>query len=269
MEVNDIDPEFSESHAEYKKVVLPVSPPIKTVSKDHIPDFTKQVGILKIYLFVNYISGGNRGKSFTALNADKILFQIQEPPVELNIHALNDEDSRNNGFRKLRAEPREVKVIIAGGDGSVMWAFETMLAFHIEPAKCPMGVLPFGTGNDLAAMLGWGRTPPRSIVGKHMKSLQKLVKQWANAVPQPLDIWDIEVDVDSESGYFTKIGNGEKTELKDKDGNRMLTYRRLMINYFSFGIDARIGLNFEKRRAKKTWINKLIYCWEGFKKSII
>lgn len=39
-----------------------------------------------------------------------------------------------------------------------------------------------------------------------------------------------------------------------------------MTNYFSFGLDARIGLGFDKRRSSRKWINKLIYGWEGFKK---
>lgn len=39
-----------------------------------------------------------------------------------------------------------------------------------------------------------------------------------------------------------------------------------MSNYFSIGIDARIGLGFDRNRTKTACCNKCVYCWEGFKK---
>ncbi len=37
----------------------------------------------------------------------------------------------------------------------------------------------------------------------------------------------------------------------------------------SVGVDARIGLGFDKHRTKSSFINKIIYCWEGFKKNFL
>jgi diacylglycerol kinase (ATP) len=39
-----------------------------------------------------------------------------------------------------------------------------------------------------------------------------------------------------------------------------------MINYFSIGVDARIGLSFDRNRQNSRVVNKAVYCWEGFKK---
>lgn len=39
-----------------------------------------------------------------------------------------------------------------------------------------------------------------------------------------------------------------------------------MSNYFSIGIESRIGLGFERNRAKSRAANKMVYAWEGFKK---
>lgn len=39
-----------------------------------------------------------------------------------------------------------------------------------------------------------------------------------------------------------------------------------MSNYFSMGIDSRIGLGFDKRRTKSKCCNKCVYGLEGFKK---
>lgn len=39
-----------------------------------------------------------------------------------------------------------------------------------------------------------------------------------------------------------------------------------MSNYFSIGVESRIGLGFEKKRAGNACRNKCIYAWEGIKK---
>mmetsp|Transcript_9627 Transcript_9627/g.9583 ORF Transcript_9627/g.9583 Transcript_9627/m.9583 type:complete len:149 (-) Transcript_9627:359-805(-) len=90
-----------------------------------------------------------------------------------------------------------------------------------------------------------------------------------DAIPQNLDIWSIEIDVE-ENGYFQKISKHvhgfERKNITDDNGNISKSYQRLMTNYFSIGLDARIGLGFDKRRSKKKCFNKCIYVWEGFKK---
>lgn len=42
-----------------------------------------------------------------------------------------------------------------------------------------------------------------------------------------------------------------------------------MSNYFSVGIDARIGLGFEQHRTTYRFCNLLVYCFEGFKKLFV
>ncbi len=39
-----------------------------------------------------------------------------------------------------------------------------------------------------------------------------------------------------------------------------------MSNYFSLGVESRVGLNFEKRRTNHYLTNKCCYGWEGVKK---
>lgn len=38
-----------------------------------------------------------------------------------------------------------------------------------------------------------------------------------------------------------------------------------MSNYCSIGLDAKIGLDFDKNRTKSRFLNKLVYGWEGLK----
>ena len=56
----------------------------------------------------------------------------------------------------LTASNHFFRVIVCGGDGSVMWVVEEMIHYKIDSEKCPIGILPFGTGNDFSRVLGWG-----------------------------------------------------------------------------------------------------------------
>jgi diacylglycerol kinase (ATP) len=41
-----------------------------------------------------------------------------------------------------------------------------MVMHNIEVDKVPLGIIPFGTGNDFSRVLGWGGGVGDEIVGK-------------------------------------------------------------------------------------------------------
>jgi diacylglycerol kinase (ATP) len=75
-----------------------------------------------------------------------------------------DPKNREQGMNLMREEVektnKNVRVIAGGGDGTVMWVVEEMKKHRIPFQKCPLGTIPFGTGNDFSRVIGWGAHEP-------------------------------------------------------------------------------------------------------------
>lgn len=92
--------------------------------------------------------------------------------VEVHIYDMMNAENRHKGMELMREEVdkstnftktkflanKNVRVIAGGGDGTVMWVVEEMKKHKISFPKCPLGTIPFGTGNDFSRVIGWGGT---------------------------------------------------------------------------------------------------------------
>ena len=84
-----------------------------------------------------------------------------------------------------------------GGDGTVGWILSVMDALDLPRPRPAIGIIPLGTGNDLARSLNWG--------GKYRdKPLRKVLLDIAKAEVVELDRWSLKVTRLPYSGIGTE-----------------------------------------------------------------
>ena len=53
---------------------------------------------------------------------------------------------------------RKMRILAAGGDGTVAWILKTVRELGLDPEPPSWRCMPLGTGNDLSLSFGWGNT---------------------------------------------------------------------------------------------------------------
>ncbi|XP_042314364.1 diacylglycerol kinase eta [Sceloporus undulatus] len=126
-----------------------------------------------LLVFVNSKSGDNQGVKFLrrfkqSLNPAQV-FDLMNGGPHLGLRLFQKFDN----FR----------ILVCGGDGSVGWVLSEIdkLSLH---KQCHLGVLPLGTGNDLARVLGWGGscdddTQLPQILEKLERASTKMLDRWS------------------------------------------------------------------------------------------
>ncbi|XP_047450553.1 diacylglycerol kinase delta-like isoform X2 [Mugil cephalus] len=105
------------------------------------------------------------------------------------------------------------RILVCGGDGSVGWVLSDIDALMLHK-QCQLGVLPLGTGNDLARVLGWGSACDDDT------QLPQILEKLERASTKMLDRWSIMV-------YETKFPRQHSTSTVTEDDSevqQILTY---------------------------------------------
>ena len=156
----------------------------------------------------------------------------------------------------------KIRILIAGGDGTVLGVVEDLNKEGIPLNRCTFGAMPFGTGNDLSHSLGFGN---ECKVGG-IRSFHRVLYTYLIGVPSKIDVWELYVKVSLDNGIiYDVIKNGEKIK-EDSNNNKVLEFKKTFVNYFSLGFDARVGFQFEQRRSSSRFCNKFIYAVEAAKR---
>ncbi|XP_077200187.1 diacylglycerol kinase eta isoform X2 [Paroedura picta] len=125
-----------------------------------------------LLVFVNSKSGDNQGVKFLrrfkqSLNPAQV-FDLMNGGPHLGLRLFQKFDN----FR----------ILVCGGDGSVGWVLSEIDKLNLHK-QCHLGVLPLGTGNDLARVLGWGgscddETQLPQILEKLERASTKMLDRW-------------------------------------------------------------------------------------------
>jgi diacylglycerol kinase (ATP) len=248
-----------------------------------------------VFVFYNPTSGGNAGSILKSLNS----ILVKNPktpltPVTVHLHNITSgESGKKEGFLKLKGmlgldeksttgtairstsmsfsgteisstRTKSVKfelmrVLVAGGDGTIFWLMSECLAHGISPEQIAIGVIPFGTGNDFSRVTGWGK----GFSTFSFQMLEKAVLQAGNATIQDFDLFRVVIQLRSD-GFVSKIKGTQKEVIVE--GNQT-DIEKVMGNYFSLGVESRVGLGFDRHRTKSAFFNKVVYLCEGTKKT--
>ncbi|XP_066898158.1 diacylglycerol kinase iota isoform X2 [Kogia breviceps] len=193
-----------------------------------------------LLVFVNPKSGGNQGTKVLQmfmwyLNPRQVFDLSQEGPKD----AL-----------ELYRKVPNLRILACGGDGTVGWILSILDELQLSPQP-PVGVLPLGTGNDLARTLNWGG-------GYTDEPVSKILCQVEDGTIVQLDRWNLHVE-----------RNPDLPPEELEDGVCKLPLS-VFNNYFSLGFDAHVTLEFHESREanpekfNSRFRNKMFYAGAAF-----
>ena len=167
-------------------------------------------------------------------------------------------------FENFISTNNNLKILVGGGDGTVMSMIKILKQKNINIKKCIFGHLPLGTGNDLSISLGFDKKVKLDNIT--IIELYNILLNYYLSEYGFLDIWKSELVLDEKNGLIIQNTRDGKKPLLDEKGKILRKYIRPFTNYLSLGYDARVGYDFDPRRTNSRCFNQCIYCWEGFKK---
>ncbi|XP_039146018.1 diacylglycerol kinase 7-like [Dioscorea cayenensis subsp. rotundata] len=242
-----------------------------------------------LVVFVSPKSGGGHGT--------KLKDRLEDLMAKEQVFDLDDKEKRPAEFVKYglvclerlaelgdscaRLVRQRLRVMVAGGDGSVGWVLGSLAELikqKREPVP-PVGIIPLGTGNDLSRSFGWGGSFPFAWRSAVKRSLHRAI----NNPTRHLDSWQIVLKMPASAGDIVppyslrpvdKCDFSQGLDIDKKALENLACFEGCFYNYFSIGMDAQVAYGFHQLREKKPKLakgpitNKLIYsgysCSQGW-----
>ncbi|KAK1407343.1 hypothetical protein QVD17_38957 [Tagetes erecta] len=188
-----------------------------------------------LLVFINKKSGAQRGDSL------RLRMNILLNPVQ--VFELSSTEGPEVGLHLFRKVPNFI-ILVSGGDGTVGWVLDAIEKQNFVSPP-PVAILPAGTGNDLARVLGWG-----GGLGSldRQSGLCTMLQDIEHAAVTVLDRW--------------------KVSITNQKGNQ-LRAPKFMNNYLGVGCDAKVALEIHNLREENPekfcnqFMNKVLYAREG------
>jgi diacylglycerol kinase (ATP) len=195
-----------------------------------------------LLVFVNRRSGPQAGGA--------LIRRLKQALNPLQVWELPGEHGGPEAALALFARVPRLRIAVCGGDGTAGWVLAALddlwerASLGPEVAKPPVAILPLGTGNDLARCLSWAASDGWGLE-KGAPDVDRFLHDVDRSTVALLDRWSLRI---AEPG-----------------GAPGACVRKLMNNYFSIGMDAKVALDFHStREAHPDWFqsqagNKLWY----------
>nr|KAF6359650.1 diacylglycerol kinase kappa [Myotis myotis] len=147
-----------------------------------------------LLIFINSKSGDHQGVIFLRkfkqyLNPSQV-FDLSKGGPEAGLSMFKN-------FARFR-------IVVCGGDGSVSWVLSLIDALGLHE-RCQLAVIPLGTGNDLARVLGWGafwnkNKSPLNILNRVEQASVRILDRWSVMIREtprqtPLLRGQVEMDI--------------------------------------------------------------------------
>ncbi|XP_038217836.1 diacylglycerol kinase 1 [Zerene cesonia] len=185
---------------------------------------TPPPGSCPLLVFINPKSGGRQGA--------RVLRKLQYILNPRQVHDIT-KGGPMQGLQMFK-DVKSYRVICCGGDGTVGWVLETMDKIQMETQPA-VGVIPLGTGNDLARCLRWGG-------GYEGESIHKILDKIARASTVMMDRWQIDIE--------NITHDCELVQMPDSAPHPTSVPYNIINNYFSIGVDAAICVKFHTERER-------------------
>ena len=143
-----------------------------------------------------------------------------DPLVSFSIIVFNiiDKEEMTKGKKFIKKYLSDfpdfkIKILIAGGDGTVLGIVEELNREKVDLNRCIFGAMPFGTGNDLSNALGFGT---ECQVGD-INNFQRVLYTYIIGVESKIDIWELSIKMDQLNGaIYDVVKDGEKNRCCNK-----------------------------------------------------